>query len=202
MRRQIKIPPLLLTTIPISISSINGMEFTTRGPCPHCGGRPIGYDTKKKIFAEMLTHRGKKVIHVYVKRFKCRECGRLLYADEPFYPGTRTASVVIDLALSLSQQYSYSHTAKIMHALGFSIDRGSVRSFANSTLPLQKMNIMYGMHMPNTFVTLISKLLVPGTAKPEDVLDACGYPSQYTVPEDLHGTAIEYTRNHDTSDEN
>ena len=194
MHKPIKIPPLLQTSIQMSLSSIDGMLFKDRGPCPHCGGRPVGYDTKDKIFADLLTPNGTRQIVVFVRRFRCRDCGRLLYADEPFYPGTRTGSVIIDLANSLSTQHSYSHTAEIMHALGIGIDRGSVRNFALSALPLHKMNIMYGMQMPNTFVTLMSKLLIPGMARPLDIVEFCGYPSRYKAPEDLHGTAAGYRK--------
>lgn len=139
-RQQVKIPSLLITTVMVGISSLEGTLFATAKPCPLCGGKPQPYDTKKKLYVILKTPTGRKKIMVNIRRFKCKKCGNLIYAEEPFYPDTRLGSAIVDMAISLARLHSYSHTAEIMKALGIEIDRGSVRNYALSNLPIPPAN--------------------------------------------------------------
>ncbi|HJJ42019.1 MAG TPA: hypothetical protein O0W90_01735 [Methanocorpusculum sp.] len=196
-RRPILIPSLFMTTINMGLMSLDNMLFSSPPKaCPVCGGRPGPYDTKEKIYANIITDTGINKINVRVRRFKCRDCGTLIYADEPFYPNTRVGSVIIDTALSLSSVNSYSKTAKIMNTLGIDINRGTVRNYALSNLPMQKSGIFYGLRMPATFVSLISKSAAYSqTIDQYDVLELSRYPSYYHPPKDGKGTASEFFKN-------
>ena len=73
--RLIKIPPMLSATISMGIASLDGALFKEIGNCPHCGGRPMPYDTKTKNYATLLLPGGSRTVTVKVRRFLCKECG-------------------------------------------------------------------------------------------------------------------------------
>ncbi len=77
---------------PGGILSCEGIIFDSRNACPLCGGKVSGYDTKKKQFAVIQENNGVKPVQVFIRRFACRECHAVCYADEPFYPDTRAGS--------------------------------------------------------------------------------------------------------------
>lgn len=191
-RHPVKIPPMLTATVNMGLSSLDGVLFKDLEKCPYCGGRPMPYDTKEKQYATLISNGEKKVVSVKVRRFLCHDCGKLLYADEPFYPDTRAGSAVIDLAISLSLKNSFSHAAAIMEALGIEINRGTVRNYAMSKLPLAGVSMMYGLPMPTSFITLMGRGISAANIRAEDVLKASGYPSRYTAPEGGYGTARAY----------
>lgn len=194
-RRPLKIPSMLVGMIEIALPKLDGMVFDTVSACPHCGGKPLPHDFKKKNYATIITSEGEeKTITVKVKRFRCDDCGALIYAEEPFYPKTRVGSAIIDLAISLSRIYTYSHTTEIMGALGIKTDKGSVRNYAKSSLPVVQTSLIYGMQLPNSFVSLMSKCAsFTDDINAEDVIVASGYPARYTPPENLDGTAGAFT---------
>ncbi|MDO5844817.1 MAG: hypothetical protein Q4Q53_06710 [Methanocorpusculum sp.] len=190
-RRPVKIPSMLVGMISIGLPLMNGKVFKNKKDCPHCGGKTVPHDTKEKIFATLITPEGEKKITVRVGRYRCKECGALVYADEPFYPDTRVGSVIIDLAVSLSKIYSYSHTADIMKALGIEVDRGSVRKYAMSNLPAVQTSFLYGMQLPDSFVSVVSKCASLGASvSPDEILAASGYPSSYRAPVENSGATL------------
>lgn len=195
-RQQVKIPSLLITTVMVGISSLEGTLFATAKPCPLCGGKPQPYDTKKKLYVTLNTPAGQKKITVDVRRFKCKKCGNLIYAEEPFYPDTRIGSAIVDMAISLARLHSYSHTADIMKALGIEIDRGSVRNYALSDLPIPPANFLYGMQLPNSFISLITKEISgsKGSVSSGEILASSGYPSAYNPPADGKNTSSEFQK--------
>ena len=195
-RHQVKIPSLLMTTILVGISSIDGTLFAAAKPCPLCGGKPQPYDTKKKLYVTLRTPMGQKRITVNIRRFKCKKCGNLIYAQEPFYPDTRLGSAIVDMAISLSRLHSYSHTAEIMKALGIEIDRGSVRNYALSDLAIPQANFLYGMQLPNSFISLMTKEISgpKGSISSQEILASSGYPASYKAPADGKGTSAEFQR--------
>ena len=192
--RLIKIPPMLSATISMGIASLDGALFKEIGNCPHCGGRPMPYDTKTKNYATLLLPGGSRTVTVKVRRFLCKECGRLLYAEEPFYPDTRVGSAIVDLALSLSRTNSYSHAAAIMEALGIQMNRSSVRNYAQSNLPMTGFSSLYGLPLPNSLISLMGKSFSGTDDETAGVLRASGYPSRYMPPADKAGTAEEFFR--------
>lgn len=189
--RPIKIPPMLTDTIICGISSIDKTLFAHTGACPHCGGRAAPYDTKEKVYATLHTEQGAKKITVLVRRFRCHTCGSLLYADEPFYPDTRLGSAVIDLATALSLVNTFSQAAEIINAMGIEIDRGTVRTYAMSDLPVPKINFFYGFPLPFSLFSLIGRPAGPkvGPTAGTEVLAASGFPFAYRAPPDGAGTS-------------
>lgn len=190
--RIIQIPPMLAATINMGLSALDGLLFKNLEKCPHCGGRPMPYDTKEKQYVTLILGGKKHAINVKVRRFVCHDCGHLLYADEPFYPDTRMGSAIADLALCLSRTNSYSHAASIMTAMGIDITRGTVRNYAMSTLPMPEVSMMYGLPMPLSFMSLMGRGISAVNIKPEEVLLASDYPSRYRVPADGMGIACQY----------
>ncbi|MDR3101810.1 MAG: hypothetical protein LBU24_01010 [Methanocalculaceae archaeon] len=186
-RQPIKIPPILADTIICSIASIDKTLFVQTDPCPHCEGRAAPYDTKEKTYATLHTEEGVKKITVFVRRFRCHWCGVLLYANEPFYPSTRLGSAVVDMATALSLVNSFSHTAAIINAMGIDIDRGSVRKYALSDLPVPNITFFYGLPLPISLFSLIGwavgRKSSPATTETE-LLAASGFPSAYRAPLD------------------
>jgi hypothetical protein len=182
---------MLTDTIVCGIASIDKTLFSQTGPCPHCGGAAAPYDTKKKIYATLHTQDGKKKITVLVRRYHCRDCGKLLYAEEPFYPDTRIGSAIVDLATALSLVNSFSHTTEIINAMGIDIDRGTVRKYAHSNLPIPKINFFYGLPLPFSLFTIIGRTMSRklSAAEGTEILAASGFPSAYRAPQDGTGTS-------------
>jgi len=191
----ILIPPMLVATISMGISSLDGVLFKDIGKCPQCGGKPRPYDTREKHYATLKTPQGERKIKVKVRRYVCENCGKLLYADEPFYPNTRVGSSIIDLALSLSRVNSYTHATKIMESMGILENRGSIRNYALSSVPMTTYNLLYGLPIPNSFISLMGRGLSPSGVNPSDILKTTGYPSRYRIPENGEGTAREFFMN-------
>jgi hypothetical protein len=187
----VKIPPMLADTITCGLSSLDKLLFAGIGPCPYCGARPGPYDTKEKTYATILKGDISRKITVHVRRFRCTGCGALLYANEPFYPDTRVGSAIVDLCVSLSLVNSYSHAAAIINAMGIEIDRGSVRKYALSPLPVPGITFMYGIPMPVSLFTITGRAgsLQSSPADGAEILAASGFPSAYQAPSDLSGTS-------------
>ena len=134
--------------------------FDTRDACPACGGPLSGYDTRKKQFAVMLREGTPHPLHVLVKRFTCRTCGMICYADEPFYTGTRHGSPVVDLCRTLSMTMPFHRTAAYMEHMGIVIDRGTVRNYARDRIRKSRLPISSGSVFP--FRSFHSLLSLPG----------------------------------------
>ncbi len=194
-RRTIQIPPMIATIINMGLSAVDGLLFKDLDRCPHCGGRPMPYDTKEKQYVTLISGGIKREIRVKVRRFICHDCGKLLYANEPFYPYTRMGSAIADLALGLCRSNTYSHTASIMQAMGIDITRGTVRNYAMSSLPMPKVTPMYGMPMPYSFISLMGRGISAVNIQPAEVLRACGYPSRYQASPEAPETAYLYFMN-------
>ena len=177
-----RIPHLIADIIQNGLLSCDGVIFDTREACPFCGGKLSGYDTKKKQFAVMLEDDILHPVHVLVKRFSCRQCKAVCFADEPFYPGTRIGSPVVDLCRTLTGRMSLYRATAYMRHLGIIVERGTVRNYAQGSFPEIPTTDLYGLQLPLSVIAL-SELTtlsgegsrIPGT----EVLAACGFPSAY-----------------------
>jgi hypothetical protein len=177
-----RIPPLVTDLVQTALSSLDGMEFAEISFCPACGGTLQGHDRKKKQFAVLRELTGERVISVRVRRFRCRDCGILCYADEPFYPDTRIGSPVIDIFLSLSAMMPPSRAARVIDAMGIVVHRTTWKKYRgksyNADIPVVDI---FGMRLPVCIVQL-SDIAVrsgeSGLANPADTIAACGYPSR------------------------
>ena len=180
-----RIHPMLAAIVSAALSAVDGVLFTECTACPVCGGSLRGYDTKKKQFVVVMDGDKQRTLYVYVKRFYCRECRRLCYADEPFYPGTRVGSPVIDLGLTISATMPPNRVAAYLAALGIVVNRTTCRLYAKRTFPAVPTTDVFGIRIPLSVVTLST--LATGTGEGgriegAEVLAACGFPSAYRAP--------------------
>jgi hypothetical protein len=183
-----RIPPLIIDIVQSGLLASEGIIFDNLETCPVCGGKLSGYDTKKKQFAVMLEGNTRHPVHVFVKRFTCRECHAICFADEPFYPDTRIGSPLVDLCRTLGTTMPFNRVAAHLLHLGIVIDRGTVRNYMNRSFPEIPTTDLFGIRLPPSIISL-SELAartgegsrIPGT----EALAACGFPSAYRAAPDL-----------------
>jgi hypothetical protein len=184
-----RIPPMAAAIIQNAFSALDGIVFTELAACPHCGGTVTGHDLKEKQFAVIVEEGAERTIHVKVKRFRCRECGRLCYADEPFYPDTRIGSPVIDLCVTLSATMPAGRAARVLKAMGVIVDRTSCLLYVKKHSGEIPTADFFGMRLPFSVLSLGNlAAAVPEGARiaGADVLAACGYPSGRRPPVTAH----------------
>jgi hypothetical protein len=183
-----RIPPILTDIIQTGISAVDGITFTTHTTCPACGGSLAGYDIKRKQFAHLIIDNKEKTLYVSVKRFYCRNCNKLCYADEPFYPDTRIGSPIIDLCIALSMTMPANRVAAYLDVMGIIVNRTSCRLYiqnncgyyVRNNLRYIETNGIFGIHLPRSVLslsTLATDPLEGSHVKEEDILAACGFPS-------------------------
>jgi hypothetical protein len=183
-----RIPPLVADIVKAAISAVDGVTFTGHSVCPSCGGPLIGYDTKRKQFAHLLTASGSKIVYVEVKRFCCRDCHEFCLADNPFYPDTRIGSVIIDLCIALSMTMPVNRVPAYIMTMGIDVDRSSCRLYVENNSSYYVRNNLYyietdrltHLHLPRS-VLVLSRLAMfadeENHIEDSDILAACGFPS-------------------------
>jgi hypothetical protein len=168
--------------IQTALSAFDGIEFNELVACPTCGGPVQGYDTRQKKFAMLREEERERTIMVRVKRFTCRVCGRLCYAGEPFYPGTRIGSPVIDLFCTLSATMRPARAARVIDAIGIVVDRTSWRNYAGRDFGEIAAVDAFGMHLPFSLLSLATLAARGGEGScipRAEALAACGFPSAH-----------------------
>ncbi len=145
---------MLVDLVTGALLSLDGAMFTELESCPWCGGELQGHDMKKKRFASVLDKGKKKDISVFVKRFYCRDCGRLCYADAPFYPDTRLGSPVVDMCVANFGRFPYHHISRLLKAMNILVDRGTVRNYARRRSGQVPAIEMYGVQLPLSLLAL------------------------------------------------
>lgn len=180
--KALRIPPLLGDIVQSGLMVCEGIVFDCRDSCPACGGKLSGYDMKKKQFAVIKEAGELHPVHVFVKRFTCRECHTMCLADEPFYPDTRTGSPLVDLCRTLGATMPFNRAAAILLHLGIVIDRGTVRNYSHGSFPDIPTTNLFGINLPLPILSLADLATrfgegsrIPGT----EALAACGFPSAY-----------------------
>lgn len=184
--RKPRIPPILVDLVQTALTACDGTVFDNRNFCPSCGGSLSGYDKKKKQFAVLMEWEGRHPVHVVVKRFSCQVCKKVCFADEPFYPGTRIGSPVVDLCLTLSGTMPFTRTAAYLEEMGIHIDRMTVRNFSRLDVPEIPTADVFGIHLPMSIIslsTLAGGLREGSCITGAEALAACGFPS-------AHGAAL------------
>ena len=179
-----RIPSLVLDIVQTALSSLDGTEFSIISSCPYCRGPVQGYDWKKKKFAVLREHTEDRVITVRVKRFYCRKCGTLCYAEEPFYPFTRIGSPVIDIFVSLSATMPPGRASRVIDAMGIVVNRTTWKSYLWRQVHEIPVVDVFGMRLPVSIMRL-SEIAVKsgdlGTPDPAEIIDACGHPSRSLI---------------------
>ncbi|MGA7797320.1 MAG: hypothetical protein WB986_01675 [Methanoregula sp.] len=174
------VPPMLSTIVQAGLVAVDGVTFGECMACPVCGGPVSGYDTRKKVFALVRENERERTVRVTVKRFSCRRCGRIVNADEPFYPGTRIGSPVIDLCLTLATTMPANRTAAWLDAMDVIVNRTSCRLYARDHARPVPATALFGIRMPMSVISLSTLAAGAGQGSPvsgAEVLAACGFPS-------------------------
>ncbi|MDD1730092.1 MAG: hypothetical protein LUQ50_13605 [Methanospirillum sp.] len=179
MKRVTLIPPIIADIVYLAVTGVAGVQFLEASFCPDCAGLLISHDLKQRRFSTVLTPTGPDQIYVQVKRFHCRECGRLCYADAPFYENSRFGSPVVDLCVALSKDFTYSQTATILKNIGIVIDRGTVRKTVLAHTHEIDLADLFGIRLPRSVLSLSTLMTDADPLRPisgRDVLQACGFP--------------------------
>lgn len=183
--RSRSIPPILINIIHTALHACEGVRFHPGSICGACGGTLSGYDERRKRFAVLREEDQPFPVHVIIQRSYCRNCGRMAVPPEPFYPGTRMGSPVIDLCRSLSGTMPYSRVSSSIGLTGVIVDRWSVRNYALMQLPDVISMEVFGMQIPVSIISLSSlagSVEDKGSLDMEDVLVACNHPSMIHHP--------------------
>lgn len=180
-----RIPPMVTDLFQTAVSVVNGAEFSSLDRCPHCGGPVTGYDTRQKKFAVVMEEGQERTITVRVRRFTCRLCNQLCYADEPFYPGSRIGSPIIDFYITKSAIMPSARAARIIATMGIVVDRTTWKNYRDRAMPEIPQAEFFNMLLPRSILSL-SALAARGPAGDQvtgrDILEACGYPSRWKGP--------------------
>ncbi len=193
---------MLSTIVQAGLVAVDGITFGERVACPVCGGPVSGYDTRKKVFALVSENGRERAIRVTVKRFSCRRCDRIVNADEPFYPGTRIGSPVIDLCLTLATTMPVNRTAAWLDAMDVIVNRTSCRLYARDHARSVPATALFGIRMPMSVISLSTLAAGAGQGSPvsgAEVLAACGFPSAGRAA--LHPSPVKDREERDTEEE-
>jgi hypothetical protein len=192
--KQLRIPPILIDIVQSSILVFDNVVFDSRDTCPACGGELSGYDTRKRQFAIMFREGKSCPVNVFIKRFSCRQCRTICSADEPYYPGTRHGSPVVNLCRTLSTMMPFHRTSAYLEQMGILIDRGTVRNYTRGSFPDIPTTDLFGIRLPLSIVSLSSILVDSGERSGimgAEMLAACGFPSAYRAAPDRSGSSPE-----------
>ena len=173
-------PPILINIIHTALRACEGVRFHPDSTCGTCGSALSGYDERKRRFAILLEDDLPCPVHVIIQRSYCRNCRRIVLPREPYYPGTRVGSPVVDLCRSLSEAMPYSRVSAHLHRMGVLVDRWSIRHYAMTPLPEVSSVDVFGMQIPVSIISLSSLAgfaQEPAGIDMEDILMACNYPS-------------------------
>lgn len=152
--RPVKVPPMLQALIQTAVVSVDGKAFAELPACPACGGAVAGYDWKDRKFATVRTEGEDRTVMVKVRRYQCRECGKISPARAPFYPDTRMGSPIIDLCIVLAKTMTPGRSAQFLQSLGLVVDRGTVRDLSARTFPEIATTEIFGMVLPRSIISL------------------------------------------------
>lgn len=179
MKRSPLIPPVIADCVSLALSGVADIQFLDASVCPECAGLLMSHDLKKRRFSTLQTENGPNHIYVYIKRYYCRDCGHLCYADAPFYLNSRFGAPVVDLCLTLCRDHSYSQTSTILQDLGIIVDRGTVRKMALAFSHQIPVVDLYGIMLPQSILALsalVMQSMPSGALTGAEVLKACGFP--------------------------
>jgi len=165
-----------------ALAQFDQVMFSELSACPYCGGPVLGYDTREKKFAVLIENDRERKIMVKVKRFSCKNCRSLCYADEPFYPDTRLGSPVVDLCITLAATMPRNRVAKALEIMGVLVDRSSCRNYNLAHFGNINTAEVFGMRIPFSILSLSSlaaRTSEGSRIKGAEALAACGFPSAH-----------------------
>ncbi|MDG6255964.1 MAG: hypothetical protein QCH35_00010 [Methanomicrobiaceae archaeon] len=165
-----------------AVVSLDGAMYAGLDACPHCGGAVKAHDIRKKRFATVGDDRQQRTICIFVQRYYCTACGRLCYAESPFYPDTRLGAPIIDFCVVNARLFPYHHVSKLLERMHILLDRGSVRNYATRNFGDVPFLDMYGMRIPLSLLSLIESAFSTGKEGP--VIGAIPFGSGRLPPAD------------------
>ena len=163
MTRPVPIAPMMADMVRNGIAAVDGTVFEDLERCPHCGGAVRPHDFRTKRFATIREEGAVRDVRVRVKRFRCARCGRLCYADSPFYAGTRHGAPIVGLAAVLSERMPPGRVARTFERLGIVLDRATIRTYAALPLPPITTAHLFGLPIPVSILHLSSRSVLPAT---------------------------------------
>lgn len=180
-----RVPPMILALVQGAVTALDGIQFLDLDACPFCGGMVKAHDTKQKRFARIVDEDGERDIKVVVKRFHCTSCGRLAYADAPFYPGTRYGSPIVDLCVVLSRIAPFHQVHRMLQAMQLAVDRGTVRNYADRDFGAVPATELFGIPLPLSILHLSTIVIGIDKTHPvtgAELIAACGFPPAHRTP--------------------
>jgi len=178
------LPSIVTGIVQSALRVCDRTEYHVQGTCRFCGGTLSGYDARLKRFAVLCNNNGDERIQVILHRAYCRACGRICMPEEPFYPGTRAGSPVVDLCRALSETMPCGQVATRLGQMGIRVDRWTVHSYCKAPFSPPPTIDAFGMNIPVSIISLSSLAGSQdhaGHINGEDVLAACFYPSRDRV---------------------
>ena len=183
------LPRVLTGIVRSALRVCDKTEYHVHGACRICQGPLSGYDRRSKRFVILYNDDGDYRIEVVLHRAYCRECGRIWTPAEPFYPGTRIGSPVVDLCRALSRAMSCGQVTARLGQMGIKVDRWSVRSYCSPPFLSPPTIPVFGMDIPISIISLSSlatSLDSSGHTRGDDILAACFYPTVQGIPYTPH----------------
>lgn len=154
MRRKAMVPALLADLVRSGLTAMEGVVFSDLVRCPRCGGQVGGYDLRERIFVQLIENDVKRDIRVRVKRYKCRECGKVSEAEAPFYPFAHYGAPVVDFAIGLSRIMPFRRAAKVLRACHIFMNWGTIRLYSRSGVDAVPSMEMFGIPVPVSLLNL------------------------------------------------
>ncbi|MBP2132689.1 hypothetical protein J2128_000610 [Methanomicrobium sp. W14] len=133
--KKVAIPPMVSDIIENGVININGFLFDSHDICPHCGGELKNHDIKKKKFVTMQKNGEPENITVNIRRLRCRNCKKLVYADSPFYDNIRLGSPIVDFCTLNLRIHPANHISKILRSLNILVNPSTIRSLKKNSNP-------------------------------------------------------------------
>lgn len=148
------VPPMLADIIQNALLSVEGTTYGDLLKCPFCGGGVQQHDIRKKRFAVVRQRGGHHTIYVQVRRYYCKECHQLCYANAPFYPDIRIGAPVVDFCYLNLRDYPYNRLSRILELIGVIVHRGTIRNWANLNLGSVPFLKLFGYNIPLSLLNL------------------------------------------------
>jgi hypothetical protein len=118
--------------MPSILLQLHGKLYQDPPPCPGCGSEVRRrHDKRPRLFATVITEEGFQQVTVWVKRYRCKGCGRTYRSRSPFYPGCVYGNLVVDTCLYLAAANPFCRVEAVLQELGLQVDRDTVRGYVH-----------------------------------------------------------------------